>query len=489
MLASSLRQECSTELETDIINLYLDQSVAECVDLILAHMPDAVGFSIYLWNRTLALAIAKILKQKMPKIILFAGGPEVSTDCNRLLKGSNLDFGLSGECEESIVQAMNHLLNGGNLQDVPTTTSPASIKDLARLPSPYLDQTLNLADYSGLLWELSRGCPFKCAFCYESRGTSGIRRFPAKRIQAELQLFEKAKIEEIFILDPTFNYDRESAKEMLRLIIQEAPCIKFFFEIRSEFLDEEMSELFAAINCSIQIGMQSASDEILKCINRSIDQTNFENNILFLHQAGATYGFDLIYGLPHDTYIGFCNSLDFAMSLAPNHIDIFPLAVLPGTELYETAESLNLKHQSENPYLVISSETFSESDMQQAKDLATAFDLFYNIGKAVPWFEAIRNILEIKPSEFFANFSEKIKTGPETNIVLLQISFITDLFQKHGEESLTTIACDIITYFGYYESLFDENMSLEFTHDPEELIGLIDSGITDLRELSIILTS
>lgn len=487
MLASSLRQKCASGLESEIMNLYLDQSAIECAELIAKHNPDAVGFSIYLWNRTLTLEIAEILKQRIPDVILFAGGPEVSADYESLLSNSVIDFGLSGECEESIVEAMNHLLGGGDPAEMTAASSPASIKDLSLLPSPYLDQTLNLADYSGVLWELSRGCPFKCAFCYESRGTSGIRRFPIDRIRSELQLFTKAGIEEIFVLDPTFNYDRKAAKEMLNLIIEEAPEIKFFFEIRSEFLDEEMAELFASINCSIQIGLQSSSNEVLKCINRTIDQTNFENKILLLHQAGATYGFDLIYGLPHDTYAGFCESLDFAMSLAPNHVDIFPLAVLPGTELYDTAESLELKHLPQNPYLVISSPTFNEQEMQQAQELATAFDLFYNAGKAVPWFEVIRSIFEITPSEFFTRFSETIKTETETNIVLLQRKFVTDLFKKHGEENICSIACDIITYFGYYESLFDENMLLEFTHDPEELIELIDSGITDLRELSLML--
>ncbi len=488
MLVSSLRKQRSGSIEAEILNLYLDQSAAECAELILKHKPDAVGFSIYLWNRELSLEISDILKKEIPAIIIFAGGPEVSADCDSILKNISIDFALTGESEESIVQAMDHLLKGDKPKDISTVGVPSSIKDLVALPSPYLDKTINLADYSGVLWELSRGCPFKCAFCYESRGTSGMRRFPIDRICSELQLFEKAEIEEVFVLDPTFNYNRKESKEMLRLIIKEAPEINFFFEIRSEFLDEEMAELFACINGSIQIGLQSSSNDVLKCINRSIDKTDFENKILLLHQAGATYGFDLIYGLPHDTYAGFCESLDFAMSLMPNHVDIFPLSVLPGTELFETAESLGLKHLPENPYLVTSSEKFNENDMQRSKDLAAAFDLFYNGGKAVPWFETIRNVLEISPSEFFTKFSETIKTEPETNIVLQQRSFVSDLLRKNGAEDLVSIACDIIAYFGYNEYLFDENMSLEFEHNPDELIELIDSGITDLHELALILS-
>jgi radical SAM superfamily enzyme YgiQ (UPF0313 family) len=484
MLVSSLHKHCPETIEPVLLNLYLNQTAAECAEMILKQTPKAVGFSIYLWNRVLSLEIADILKKQMPDIILFAGGPEASADYNRLLKNSALDFALMGECEESVVVAMKHLLEYKSPNNIEVTTTPASIKDLAKLPSPYLDGTINLADYSGVLWELSRGCPFKCAFCYESRGTSGIRRFPIDRVRSELQLFVKAEVAEIFVLDPTFNYNRKASKEMLRLIIKEAPLIDFFFEIRSEFIDEEMAKLFACVNGSIQIGLQSSSNKVLKCINRTIDKNDFENKILLLHQAGATYGFDLIYGLPHDTYKGFCKSLDFAMSLMPNHVDIFPLSVLPGTELHDTAANLGIKHLADNPYMVTSSETFSEHDMQRAKDLAAAFNLFYNGGRAVPWFESIRDALNISPSKFFTKFAEKIKTEPKTNIVLQQINFVSELLRKTGKEHLVSVACDIIGYFGYDEYLFDENMSLEFEHDPEELIELIDSGITDLRELA-----
>ena len=486
MLVSSLRKHCPSTIEPVLLNLYLDQTAAECAELILDHNPDAVGFSIYLWNRTLSLAIANRLKQQMPGVIIFAGGPEASADRDGLLKNVSIDFALTGESEESIVQAMDHLLNGDDPVSISTAGSPDSIQDLAELSSPYLDGTLNLADYSGVLWELSRGCPFKCAFCYESRGTSGIRRFPIDRIRSELQLFVKAEVAEIFVLDPTFNYDREASKAMLRLIIEEAPLTNFFFEIRSEFIDKEMAELFACVRGSIQIGLQSASNAVLKCINRNIDKREFESKILLLHQAGAIYGFDLIYGLPHDTYKGFCASLDFAMSLMPNHVDIFPLAVLPGTELFITAKSLGLNHMPDNPYLVTASETFSEHDMQRATDLAAAFDLFYNGGKAVPWFEMMRAALDIAPSEFFTKFSEKIKAEPKTNIVLQQISFVSELLRKNSKERLVSIACDIIAYFGYDEYLFDEGMSLEFQHDPQELIELIDSGMTDLHDLALV---
>ncbi len=482
MLASSLKQTLPSKLNTSILNLYANQSPSECVDAILKHSPDCIGFSIYVWNRTLTLELATILKQTHPEITLFAGGPEVTTNLD-----SSIDFILPGESEETIITAMNHLLEGGSPNDISKLITPAPIENISLLPSPFLDQTLNPADYSGMLWELSRGCPFKCDFCFEARGTEGIRRFPLDRIRAELQLFAKSNVEQVFVLDPTFNYNQDSAKEILQLIIDEAPDICFFFEIRSEFVDAEMAKLFALINCSLQIGIQSASDEVLKNINRSIDLDDFENKLHPLHEAGVAYGFDLIYGLPGDTLAGFCDSLDFALCLIPNHVDIFPLTVLPGTRLHETAPSLKLEHQPHNPYLVTSSPTFNENDMALAADLANAFDIFYNKGKAVPWFSIISAVLDMTPSAFFMEFAERLKTRKTDDIISLQNDFIKELFDKHGRTSLTLLATDIITCFGYLESTEENSITLSFNHNPEDLLHHMEHGVADLEELSILL--
>jgi radical SAM superfamily enzyme YgiQ (UPF0313 family) len=483
MLAAVLKKESLPDLRTEILNLFLEQSPSECAEMILKHAPDCVGFSMYVWNRQLSLQTAAILKQKKPDIVILAGGPEVSADHEGILKESCIDTLLPGESEGIIIPAMRHLLEGGDPEGIADIISPSPVKDLASLPSPFIDETLKPSDYSGMLWELSRGCPFKCDFCYESRGAAGVRRFPMDRIRTELQLFKDSGVEQIFVLDPTFNYDKETAKEILRLISEIAPDIRFFFEVRSEFLDEEMAELFAAIDCSLQIGMQSAHNEVLKNINRTMDPEDFTSSILLLHEVDVCYGFDLIFGLPGDTFSGFCASLDFAMDHVPNHIDIFPLAVLPGTRLHEHASSLGLEHQTDAPYQVLSSPKCDSDAMRRAKELADAFDLFYNRGAAVPWFGMVTDVLDLTPSTFFKKFADWLGTRSTEDIVALQGEFIADLFAAQGDDELSLLARDIIRYFAYSGPLAEEELALSFDYSPIELLELLNQGVTGLREL------
>lgn len=484
MLASNLKKELSGKIHTDILNLYLQQPATECAEKILKYNFECIGFSIYIWNRILALEIITILKEKKTDIIIFAGGPEVTADPKDMLSNKLIDFVLPGEGEEIIVQAMTHLLNGTAPKEISQLVTPTPIKDLSLPPSPILDKTLNPENYKGMLWELSRGCPFKCDFCYESRGIAGIRRFPIDRIKAELELFHKAGVKEVFVLDPTFNFDKKTAKEILKLIIDEAPEIYFFFEVRAEFVDEEMANLFASINATLQIGIQSASNDVLKNINRTINKDSFTYRILSLHNAGAVYGFDLIYGLPGDTLDGFCKSIDFAMGLIPNHIDIFPLTVLPGTRLHETAAGHGLEHEPNNPYRALCTPEFSRANMKRAAEIAQASDLFYNQGKAVPWFDIILNSIKMKPSAFFKQFADWLKTEPEGDIISLQTEFVTGIMRDQKKKKLLQVTSDIIAYFGYTESLDDREIPYSFNYHPDDIMDQIEVGITDLKDLA-----
>jgi len=494
MLAAVLRRAFGEEIQTRILNLFLDQPAAECADRILESDPDHVGFSLYVWNRTLALATASVLKQRRPDLVIFAGGPEATADQTGILRDPAIDFVLPGEGERLIVETLDRLLKGATPREIAASASPIPVKDLATLPSPFLDGTLNLADYSGALWELSRGCPFACDFCFESRGTGGVRRIPFDRLEAELELFAASGIREVFVLDPTFNHDKANAKKVLRLIAAKAPDIHFFFEIRSEFIDREMARLFAAIRCSLQIGLQSAHDEVLRNIGRSIDPADFEARILLLHNAEVTYGFDLIYGLPGDSLEGFRTSLDFAMSLVPNHIDIFRLAVLPGTRLAETAHDLNLEYEVGNPYQVIASPTFTREEMALAARIAHGCDLLYNQGKAVPWFDIILEALEMSPSELFERFAAWPESQPTGDLTLTQRDFIGSLFAENGNTLMGSIAADIISYFGYSAELMDArplesehqnppSRRVAFNHDPMELLAQMQAGTISLEEL------
>ncbi len=447
---------------------FRDYTVDESVDFIFEdlcrNIPDMIGFSTYLWNRHIVLEVCRLIKRKFPAVKLFAGGAEATALPLMLLDRAPFDFVIKGEGEIVLTEVMNRLINGESLKAIPgvffkgAKLNPEKdqqpVMDLNVPPSPYLTGTIDPRRYSGLLWELSRGCPFKCGFCFESRGVAGVRQISLERIRKELELFEEKKVNQVFVLDPTFNCDKKRAKKILRMILKIAPTIHFTFEIRAEFIDREIAELFAGINCSLQIGLESAIPEVLAEVNRTIDIVKFAEKISLLNSAGVIFGLDLIYGLPGDTLDGFKESLNYALGLQPNHLDIFPLAVIPGTALYDQAECFLLNFLPDAPYTLISSPGFSESEMAQALDLKKACEIFYNRGGAAGWMFMVLETLDLKPADFLLTFAVYLSSCEQSlrltreEITVWQSSFVREQFIRYNKKKLFPVMEDIIAIHG-----------------------------------------
>lgn len=520
----STDEELADRVEVTLCDFFCGDPSGKCATEILRLAPDAVGLSLYLWNFREAAQLAALLRQQRPGLPLFAGGPQATATPAETLAEGAFDFLILGEGEVPFLEVVARLREGRPIQGVPGTAwlDGKELKALPRkplklldtIPSPFLSGVIDPALYGGLLWQLSRGCDFGCDYCFDSRGERGVRRFSMERIDAELDFLVRHNVPQVFVLDSTFNVDARRAKTILRMIRKRAPHIHFHFEVRSEFLDREMARLFADITCSLQIGLQSADPEVLGGVRRHFDRDDFMERVALLNESGAIFGFDLIYGLPGDSLPGFRRSIDFALGLYPNHLDIFPLAVLPGTPLWTKAGDLGLEYLSDPPYTLISSPTFPPEDMERASLLAAASDLFYSRGKAVAWFGSVIAPLGMSPSQFLDGFlrwleGEGVDVRGETmnddDIWSLQRRFVSHLFEGMGLSGLLPAALDLVDYHHHYGAALlavppelptDRYLAsinilecslrippstrlARFSHD---IVDLLEAGFVDLRE-------
>ncbi len=462
----------SGRVKVTLLDLFCEQGVEESIAAITATRADMVGFSVYLWNRGESIAIAGRLRLEAKQLILFCGGPEATADPVKLLAEAPFNFIVAGEGEGPLPDIVACILDNGDLSVVPGVarlddakylfTPPLHPGDPDSIPSPFLSGILKPAEYQGFLWQLSRGCCFDCDFCFDAKDQRGVRRFGIERIAEELSWFVEQGVSQVFVLDSTFNQDKKRAAAILGLIAEKAPDIHFHFEVRSEFIDRKQAKLFAATRCSLQIGLQSCSPDVLKNVNRSFDRDDFIRRIGFLEEVGAIFGFDLIYGLPGDTLAGFRESLDFALSLYPNHLDIFPLAVLPGTKLAARSQSLGLDHLLSPPYSLLASPTFTASDMVIAARVANACDIFYSRGRAVAWFASITAGLGISASTLFEEFAAYLERDgnplreeaelTDNEIWKMQRDFLKEAFIGREAADLLLIALDLVDYNHHYAS-------------------------------------
>jgi len=458
-----------------IVQVASSESDERALERIRAFDPTIVGFSLYCWNSLRALRLAGLLARVDPSLRLIAGGP----DAEGLALKSGLPFHalFFGEGEDSAVRWVRERAAEGASPGKPATQfirgAPCAA---ASLPSPWLSGVIEPVRGGGVAWELTRGCPYRCAYCYEGRGTSGVRHLPLQRLERELALFAEKGAAEIFVLDPTFNIGTERTLELLKLFSGKGKGIHWNIEIRAELLDAKQASAFARLDCSLQIGLQSAHADVLKQIHRDIDRREFSRKIALLNEKGVVFGLDLIYGLPGDTLKGFRESLDFALGLHPNHMDIFPLAILPGTELFDRRNELDEFAQADPPYLVLSSPGFSAQDMEKARLLALSCRQFYSEGRAVTWFMSVIAPLNLKPSSFLDGFFAE-DDAPHARIEAAQCEWISKRYKEAGKLSFLPLALDLVRYYGALSRTFTEKTAerldlsypLELLESPEAL--------------------
>ena len=233
---------------------------------------DVVGLSLYLYNRSWFDRFITEFRAIAPHVILFAGGPEAGAKADELL-GMGLSFIVLGEGEETVVSVMRKLRDGkapggsGIKRLIGEHADPAYPADLSLPASPLLSGIADPSSYDGVLWEMTRGCPYHCAFCFESRGHRSVRMYPDERIERELDVLVSHDAEHVFILDPTFNMHRERTVRNAHASCRDRRRRSMgTFTVRGSRPNCSMNRppsLFRPVPLPLQIGLQSSSVDIL----------------------------------------------------------------------------------------------------------------------------------------------------------------------------------------------------------------------------------
>lgn len=488
LAAATIAAALPADYHVNLINAYLHESDEAIIAAIAQYRPDnvdhlhCVSFSLYVWNRQRVLTLAQYLRQRYPATILLVGGPE-ATACQYQLGALQLFDGvIAGEGEVALPDMIDTLRRARHTTTLMPAPTPAV--NLNEQLSPWLSGILK--PQHGVLWETARGCPFNCAFCFDARGSHGVREIPAQRLEQELQLFDRQHVAQIWVLDSTFNFPAQRGKKLLRLMAQHAPQCHFHLEAKAEFLDEETVSLLQHIRCSVQVGLQSALPQVLRHINRSLDVEAFSTKVTMLSNAGITFGIDLIYGLPSDDLDGLRYSINFALQFFPNHIEIFPLSLLPGTKLHDIKDQFGLCALPDPPYSIISSTSMSAEQLLQCEKLAAATTIFYNTGRAMAYFLALCQAANMTALEFIEQFSQWLTTQSATQnwqdggvgndlgwwtvdwsaqqVLQMQLSFVPQLFATQNVEHLSAMAVDIINFHSCWS---DTMIGAETVPDPQ----------------------
>jgi len=373
--------------------------------------PWLVGFTCYVWNIERTLWICRELRRLRADLRIVLGGPEITPDNQWVLDTPDYDYAIIGEGEQTFTDLLMMLRDGPatpSRRSLPLIGEAASaipglyvpapkgprydparrpvrrepMPDINPLGSPYLAGILDAAEESSLLLETTRGCVFNCKFCYYPKSYDKQYYLAPDLIRASLRHARDKGVREVFMLDPTLNQRKDFA-EFLTILAEENPgqSFRYFGELRGEGINEKTARLLRDANFSeVEVGLQSVGPDAMDLMDRKNNLRAFERGVRAMMAEGIEVKVDLIVGLPGDTIESVRRGMHYLRDNGLySDVQVFNLAILPGTAFRHESEELGLRFQPRPPYYVTRTPALTTSDLfgllQEAQEVfETEFD-------------------------------------------------------------------------------------------------------------------
>ncbi len=190
----------------------------------------------------------------------------------------------------------------------------------------------------------SAGCPAICVFCSQ-KDITGAHGLPSieditATVNAYLSTWSGNGIRELAFYGGTFTgLPRDSQEKYLNLaagLVAMGRVQRIRVSTRPDYVSPEIAALLGAYGVTtVELGVQSMSDEVLLLSKRGHTSGHTEEAVGILKQAGIGVGAQIMPGLPGDTFETITGTARQIVKLAPDFVRIYPCLVLKNTELHE----------------------------------------------------------------------------------------------------------------------------------------------------------
>ena len=503
-------------------------------------IPDIIGFSNYMWNSELSLALACRIKKIKPEVITIMGGPNypVTQDEQEVFLRDHpeIDFYIIGEGEVAFANLVTALINAdlkkNNLEgEFPSvhfimsdnkphiTTTIERINDLSEIPSPYLERKMDQF-FDGKLQptiQTTRGCPFACTFCVEGLGyyTKVYRNGPEKT-QLELQYIaqkmqdarKKGGRNDLWLVDSNFG-----------MYSQDIDTCKVISECQEQYSWPDYIQCDTGKNNKARVldaaklvkgairlsgSVQTLDPDVLKNIKReNISADDLMDLAMEAAEIQADSRSEIILGMPGESLETHFKTNKTVLDAGFNKIDNYQLMMIPGTEVTtpETVKNFGMQVQyrilprcfgyyeilgetiyaAEIEKICTSTNTLSFDDYVACRKLHFIIHLFYNDGFFSTLIKFIKS-LNLSVFDWLKLIFDQELFG---NIKELFDSFLNDtkneLYQDRNELYKLTQSQEIID--SYIQG--DLGYNLLFVHKASALSNYIDD-LMDLAKESVL---
>ena len=310
--------------------------------------PSVVGITSTTSQAPAAYRLGDTIKRNWPNILTVMGGIHATVMPKEALE--HFDVVVVGEGEKTFSQIVQGFQNNQPQQGI---FEGEPIENLDDIPSPafdllnmqlYLRQGINVLpglESPNISTVTSRGCPYRCAFCWNSSRKAKVRFSSARRIVEEiLFLRDKYGINSVFFSDDEFLINTERVKE-LSVLFKEygiSKWLRWGCQVRARTLTIPLLEMVKDMGCVVLgVGFESGSERMLRYLKSgSATLATNEKALDMGGQVGMTMMGTFIFGTPTETLEEMKQTLNWALTHPKLKLMfVYTMTPYPGTKVWE----------------------------------------------------------------------------------------------------------------------------------------------------------
>ena len=299
--------------------------------------------------------ICESLKYNFPESQIVLGGRITVMNPEFIFKHISTDFIIQGEGEIGLVQLIKEIdenkgfdtVQGLSYKDhygnIYSNGEAEPIKNIVdyNIPYEHFDmgkyiklcniQSPNLPSINILS---SRGCPFSCTFCNNSKGKKSVRFYDIKNFSYSLDyLVDRFRLKHVTFNDDIFTVNKRHMT-MVCDILKERN-LSFSISTRLDFLDEESIQLLDESGCHyLCVGIESPAPTVAKVIDKRLDLKTYQRNIDALKKSRIITNYGFMIGYLGETEETIRETRDFVLKNKIIYSAFFANA-FPKTKLYD----------------------------------------------------------------------------------------------------------------------------------------------------------
>ncbi len=316
-----------------------------------------------------AIKAAKIVRENNPEIPIVWGGPQPTLLPNQTVENELIDVAVRGEGERTVIELTKTFEEKGDLKkvdgitfqeygDTYSTPDRPFIKNGAEWDAEVeydwsfvdIKNYINRVDgYKNIPFITSRGCPYRCAFCWNNKAQkSRWRGWSADGAIREIKKI-LPYVDYITFDDDNFGVSIPRLKQIAYFLKSEDVKWSADSGFRvGKHINDDLMKTLKETNCDhIAFGSETGSQKMLDFIRKDItvEQIRDSGKITGKYGIGAKYSW--IFGFPNETkedILQTINLIDEITELNPNTTHVpniyYPY---PGTFLFDEAIKLGWK--------------------------------------------------------------------------------------------------------------------------------------------------